>query len=96
MYPGMANPDPPGSVNISKQSVLRQIRDYISQFRDNMQSFDLMHYGDISSDYEKEKLNLLEWEEAGLTWWAQTNDYTSYEKHRERILAGPPKKPMKV
>ena len=47
-----------------------------------MDIFDLMHYGDISSNYEEEKENLQEWENAGLTWWTQGNDFNSFKEHK--------------
>ena len=92
MYPGIASPDPANPVDTLKSNNLKNIREYIGKFRENIDDFDLMLYGNISSDYEKEKENLKEWENAGLTWWAQSNDFDSFEEHRERILEGPPKK----
>lgn len=91
MYPGMPDPNTNSSEDIMKPADLHAIRDYVAKYRTSVDGFDLMHYGDISADYEKEKQNLEEWSNAGLTWWSQANDFASFQEHRERILAGPPK-----
>lgn len=91
MYPGMINPEENSSLDIMKASDLEEIKGYMLNYRDLMDSFDFMHYGNLSSDYEKEKGKLEEWANAGLTWWAEGNDFISFQEHRERILEGPPK-----
>ena len=92
MYAGMNNPTSSSQIDTMTPKDLKEIREYISNYRDSMDRFDFMHYGDITADYNKEKENLQEWEKAGLTWWSQGNDFNSYQEHRERILEGPPKK----
>lgn len=91
MYPGMNDPNSSKQDDIMTPKDLQEIRKYIAKFRESMDTFDFMHYGDITADYDKEKEKLREWENAGLTWWSQGNDFNTYQDHRERILQGPPK-----
>ncbi|MHA1990085.1 MAG: LLM class flavin-dependent oxidoreductase [Candidatus Hodarchaeales archaeon] len=91
MYPGVINPDPNSNKDIMTIENFKEIFNYLKKYRQTMHSFDIMHYGFTPNDpYEAGKI-VNEWEKAGITWWAESNDRKTLKEHRERIISGPPK-----
>ncbi|MFX1478554.1 MAG: LLM class flavin-dependent oxidoreductase, partial [Promethearchaeota archaeon] len=75
--------------------VIKQILEYISQYRANINKFDVIIAGQTPSDLSEGIEIIRPFEKAGVTWWCENIDIFSYknnqEKMLERIRQGPPR-----
>ncbi len=75
-----------------KPNQIREIVKFMSEYRDEENSFDIVAPGKTpADDIEKSKEIIGEFAEAGITWWLEDINLKTKEEVLKRIQAGPPR-----